>query len=391
MEHILYWLWFTGLYGTASGRFLPLIERLGGIDKVYNSKTYPNMGCYSEKNLEKLKNKSLAWAKKIFDVCQRKNITIITYKDNNYPQALKNIFVPPVVLYTRGEIPDWENILMISIVGTRKATDYGLRVASNLSKELAQKGVTLVSGVARGIDSKVIESAVNVGAHSIMISPCGLDINYPKINEDLRTKVVNTGLMMSEYPPGTQTKAWHFKDRNRLLAGLSMGTLVVEAPGKSGSLITARYALEENRDIFVVPGQIDDRNSTGINNLLRDGAKPVFTSDDILSEYVHYKNNLKPVQNTVQGKADSSQRVFDKALDKQKESSKKQEQSFDKITKDGAEGEILKFLTENGESHIDILLRELNFTANEFQTALFLLELGGTVKRLPGNILKRVK
>lgn len=388
MEHILYWLWLTGLYGTASGRLLPLIEHFGSIEKVYKSTTYPSLGMYSYKFLQKMNNKSLVWAEKIYNACEKKNIAIITYEDERYPEVLKNIFIPPVILYTKGQIPDWDNLLMLSIVGTRKATEYGLRITTSLCSELSKQGVTLVSGVANGIDSKAIESAVDSGAYSIMISPCGLDINYPKINEKLRTKVINTGLMISEYPPGTGVKSWYFKDRNRLIAGISKGTLVVEAPGKSGALITARCALEENRDVFVVPGQIDDKNSIGVNNLLKDGAKPVFSAEDILSEYSHYTKFIKPVEKPVNHLVQAEdESLFDEEPDKPK----KQKTQFNEIKHTGVEGEILKYLTENGECHIDTLMRELDFAVNAFQTAVFLLELTGTIARLPGNILKRVK
>lgn len=388
MEHILYWLWLTGLYGTASGKLLPLVEHFGSIENVYKSTDYPSLGMYSGKFLQKMNNKSLAWAEKIYEACDKKNIAVITYDDERYPKVLKNIFIPPVILYTKGQIPDWDNLLMISIVGTRKATEYGLRVASSLCSELAGQGVTLVSGVADGIDSEAIKSAVNIGAYSIMISPCGLDINYPKKNEKLRTNVINTGLMISEYPPGTAVKTWYFQDRNRIIAGISKGTLVVEAPGKSGALITARCALEENRDVFVVPGQIDDKNSIGINNLLKDGAKPVFSAEDILSEYSHYMKFIKPVERQANPTVSTdNENLFDAQPDKPK----KQKTEFTEIKHTGIEGEILKYLTENGECHIDTLMRELDVTANAFQTAVFLLELTGTIARLPGNILKRVK
>lgn len=388
MEHILYWLWLTGLYGTASGKLLPLIEHFGSIESVYKSTTYPSLGMYSERLLQKMNNKSLVWAEKVYNTCIKKNISIIAYDDDRYPPALKNIFVPPVVLYTKGQIPDWDNLLMISIVGTRKATEYGLRITTSLCSELATKGVTLISGVATGIDSKAIESAVNTGAYSIMISPCGLDVNYPKSNEKLRTKVINFGLMISEYPPGMDVKTWHFKARNRIIAGISKGTLIVEAPGKSGALITARCALEENRDVFVVPGQIDNNNSLGVNNLLKDGAKPVFSAEDILSEYSHYIKFIKPVKiQKAQPEIADNESFFDAKPDKPK----KQNSQFAQITQTGVEGEILKYLTENGECHIDTIMRELDATANAFQTAVFLLELTGTITRLPGNILKRVK
>lgn len=366
MEHILYWLWLTGLFGVNSGNLIPLVKSLGGIEAVFMNKDFSDFGMYSSKILKKLNTKSLDWAKRTYETCNGEGIEIITYDDKRYPEALRHIYTPPVVLYAKGQIPDFNELFMIGVVGTRRATGYGINVTLEICTELAESGVTIVSGFAKGIDAEATKSAVNVGEYNIAVCASGLDVDYPKVNSKLRKEVIKNGLFLSEFPPKSQALSWHFQPRNRIIAGLCKGVLITEAPKSSGALITASKALEENRDVFVVPGRINDPNFEGINELIRNGAKPVFSVDDILSEYPYHKKLLKP------------RTVVKKQIE------------YKSVDKTGIEGEILRLLTEK-DMHIDELIREVGVPVNNFNTAILMLEICGDVKRLAGNVFHREK
>ena len=374
MEHILYWLWLTGIFGVKSGKFLPVIEKTGGIEAFYKSEEYPDI--HNKSVLEKLNNKNLIWAKRVYSICEKKNIEIITYDSCDYPEILKSIYMPPTVLYAKGNIPDWDELFMIGVVGTRRATKYGVMITDENCAELSPSGATIVSGVAVGIDIAAIKSAINAGGNVVSISPCGLDIMYPKANEDIIKEIPKHGVLISEYPPGVKVRPEYFRDRNRIIAGLSLGCLVTEAPKRSGALITAHHAIDENRDVFVVTGKINEANTKGINKLITEGAKPVFSAEDIILEYPYYSEKLKPVE--------KKERVF-------VEEQPTETIEFAPVTRGGTEGKILNILTEKGSVHIDELMRCVDDTPNGFQTSIFMLEMSGEIERMPGNILKRLK
>lgn len=363
MEHILYWLWLTGNFGVKAGMFLPLIEKSGGIEAFYKSEEYPDI--HNKSVIEKLNNKDLIWAKRTYSACEKKDIEIITYDSCDYPEVLKSIYLPPALLYAKGKIPDWDELFMIGVVGTRRATGYGVEITDELCTELSSRGVTIVTGVAVGIDVAAIKSAIKVGGKIVSIAPCGLDIMYPKANEKAIKEIPKYGVLLSEYPPGVKVRAEYFRDRNRIIAGLSLGCLVTEAPKRSGALITAHHAIDENRDVFVVTGKINEANTKGINKLITEGARPVFSAEDIILEYPYYKDKLKPIE-----------RIEEETVP---------------VTRGGTEGEILRILTERGSVHIDELMRCINDTPNGFQTSVFMLEMSGEIERMPGNIFKRLK
>lgn len=396
MEHILYWLWLTGLFGVESGNFIPIIEEIGGIENFFSQNNYSSLGIKSPKVIEKLNNKNLEWAKKVYRACEKKDIEMVPFDSEDYPSVLRHIFTPPALLYMKGQIPDWDELFMIGVVGTRYATEYGIKVTGEICTSLSEAGVTLVSGFARGIDAAATKSAVNLGEYSVSVCASGLDVDYPKQNKKLKEAVLKNGVLISEYPPGFQAFKWAFRPRNRIIAGLSNGVLVTEAPKKSGALITAYRALEENRDIFVVPGKIDDANFEGVNGLIRNGAKVIFSADDILAEYPHYKYKLKPHR----GDKPSEPFVEKPRNEKKREQTKKEvktdkkselvKKEFRPINKTGTEGEILKLLTEKN-MHIDEMIREIGVSPTSFNTAILMLEICGEVKRLPGNVFQRLK
>ena len=214
---------------------------------------------------------------------ERAGIRAITWHDPMYAPRLTEISDPPPVLYLRGDIlPEDER--SVAIVGTRKATAYGREAASALSRDLARCGVTIVSGLARGIDAIAHRAAVEAGGRTIAVFGSGLDIVYPSEHVRLAEEIKAAGALVSEHPMGTRPEARHFPRRNRLISGITLGTLVVEAPERSGALLTVRHALEQNREVFCVPGSIFSPSSQGTNALIQEGAKLVLDHEDILEE-----------------------------------------------------------------------------------------------------------
>lgn len=209
-------------------------------------------------------------------------ITLLTVFDPDYPDELKSIPDPPTVLYIKGIYPDYK--INIAIVGTRRATAYGCKTARKIASELASKGFCVVSGMARGIDTYAHTGAVEVNGSTVAVLGCGVDVIYPPENRSLAAQIQESGALISEYPLGTPPDKGNFPARNRIISGLSRAVVVVEAPAKSGALITADFALDQGREVFAVPGPITSNSSDGCNHLIKDGAKLVQGVEDILEE-----------------------------------------------------------------------------------------------------------
>lgn len=211
-------------------------------------------------------------------------INLITIQDKNYPKLLKEIYDPPAILYTRGKLKPTDKC--IGVVGTRKLSDYGSRIANLITRDLAESGLTIVSGLAKGIDTIAHQTALKTNQRTIAVLGSGIDQTsiYPFVNQGLAEKIIQNGAVISEFPIGTKPLAQNFPQRNRIVSGLSLGILVIEAPEKSGALITARNALEQNREVFAIPGSIFSQNSLGPNQLIKMGAKLVSQTEDILEE-----------------------------------------------------------------------------------------------------------
>lgn len=208
--------------------------------------------------------------------CKEKNIDWVTWEEDRYPQCLKEIADPPSVLFYKGDLGLAEN-LCVSVVGSRRATMYGQKAAYEIASELARAGITVVSGMAMGVDACAHKGALDALGSTIAVMPCGLDLCYPKSNEWLYNRICHNGLVVSEYPPGKKAEKWHFVERNRVVSGLSTATVVAQAGPKSGSIRTAQLAAEQGREVFGVPGDIFDLEYLGVHNLIQDGAN-VLTS-----------------------------------------------------------------------------------------------------------------
>ncbi|MBR4864286.1 MAG: DNA-processing protein DprA [Oscillospiraceae bacterium] len=273
MEMLEYWVWFALSKALTLRGKLELLKTYSDPEDIYNADTPLSQ------------DKDLKEAQTVVNKCRRLNIEIITMSDVRYPQRLKNISDPPLLLYCKGTMPDTETTPLIGVVGTRKATAYGMETAEKLAGQIAACGGIVISGGAAGIDSSAIHGATLQGGPVIAVLGCGVDIVYPRTNRRLFMDVEENGCLLSEYPPGTPPLQWQFPQRNRIISGMSDGVLLVEAPEKSGALITARNAISENRDVYVVPGNIDLPSFKGSNSLLQEGATIAFSGWDTLKNY----------------------------------------------------------------------------------------------------------
>ena len=232
-----------------------------------------------------LENKSLAMADRVLADCARKNIFIVTMADALYPERLRNIYQPPLLLYGKGAMPLFDEEAAVAVVGTRSCTPYGIHCAEKLGYELTQQGGMVVSGMAKGVDAAAMKGALRFGGFTCGVLGGGVDVVYPAENRRLYEDIAATGVLLSEYPPQAEPEAWHFPVRNRIISGLSVAAVVVEAPERSGALITAHNAAEQGREVFAVPGPIDAPNSAGCHRLIREGAGLATCAWDILGEF----------------------------------------------------------------------------------------------------------
>jgi DNA processing protein len=306
-------------------------------------------------------NKNLDSAARDVESCQQKGYTVLTLEDKNYPGYLRETFDPPFVLYCAGHVEALKEPA-VSIVGARKLTSYGRAVADRLARDLASCGLVIVSGMARGIDSLAHWGALKEG-RTVAVLGSGLDNIYPRENKKLYQKIMEEGAVISEFPLTAPPLAFHFPQRNRIISGLSLATLVVEATKRSGSLITARLALEQDREVMAVPGNITSDLSAGTNWLIKTGAKAVETWEDVVEEFP------SPLKEEL-----LSRRQKDK------------EKAPDLNEK---EKRIMEFLSPDKERHIDELLDCCGFAVSEALAVLLNLELKGLIIQLPGKYFQR--
>ena len=284
---LVHWIWLTQQVGNAAlaGE---LAAAFGKPERVYaaDEKMLLDTGLVKPEMAKRLAAMhSLDAAQAVLRDCAESDIRPITLDDALYPERLRNIPDPPLVLYSRGAIPLFDDLLCIAVVGTRKASERSRRLTEDFAAELASRGVCVISGMAAGIDSAAHTGALRAGGLTTAVFGCGADICYPAENRSLMEDILRNGCILTEYAPGTQPSRTTFPRRNRIMAGLAVGVLVSAAPERSGSLITAHLASDYGRDVFVIPGGIQDAEFRGANALLRQGAMPVTKVSDILEEY----------------------------------------------------------------------------------------------------------
>lgn len=287
MASLQHWVWLASLKGTPHLTKLTLLHHFKDPELVYtaNEKDYPPVKGMSAAVIRQLGNKSMDEANRILAACDRMGIRIITIQDPLYPHRLRNIYNPPLLLYAMGRVPVFDEEVAVAMVGSRKSSAYALETGERLACELASHGALIVSGLALGGDAAAHRGALRAGGITVGVIAGGHDIIYPKENRNLYGTLAQRGAILSEYPPGTPHDGSHFPVRNRIISGLCLASVVLEAPLRSGTLITAHHALEQGRDVFAIPGRINDWRCAGSNRLLRDGAGIVLDAWDILGNY----------------------------------------------------------------------------------------------------------
>lgn len=281
------WIWLTTRKGLEGLNALAVLEHFSSPEHAYHAdrEEYKLIGHLTSGQIESLMDKDTSQADQILADCDRLGLRILTIQDVEYPERLRQLPDAPVVLYIRGKLPHFDEEAAIAIVGARKATDYGIRVAEQLGYEIAQGGGLVVSGIAEGIDCAAVRGALRAGKPVVSLLAGGVDMPFPPENRFLHEDVAAAGALISEYPPGTLNKGHHFPIRNRIISGLCLGVIAVECQVRGGTMRTVSSALEQNRDVFAVPGNIDAPMSRGTNLLIQQGAKLILNGEHVLEEY----------------------------------------------------------------------------------------------------------
>ena len=412
---LVHWIWFAHRPGLTDRMKLALLQQFQDPEEIYfaDGGAFDHVEGLTPEAREALQDKILVSAEETLEICRREKIHLLTFRDAGYPVRLKNISDPPVLLYYKGTLPEFDGNPVIGIVGTRKASAYGLTAAKRMGYQIGRCGGIEVSGMAMGIDAMAMSGALTAGETAVGVLGCGVDIVYPRSNGPLFRDTEDHGCILSEFAPGTPPMAYHFPKRNRIIAGLSNGVLVVEAPEKSGALITARLALDQGRDVFVVPGNIDVPSFAGSNQLLRDGAIAVFSGWDAVGEYEGlYPDKIRTDRSPAHQRAypdevrqaseeeKSGSKVAQMVRQPEKKPSGKEKckkkvidntvpspyiDVNDTLPKLSAEESAIVTALKNGERLVDDIIAETGMTTGKLLATLTMLELKGVVRRLPGK------
>ena len=414
---LVHWIWLATRPSVSDRVKAALLERFGDPEDVFyaDEQLYRRVDGLTQECIGSLCDKNLRYAQQVLAECAGQDIHILTYRDAAYPARLKNISDPPLVLYYKGRLPDFDGQPLIGVVGTRKASAYGIQVAKRLGYQVARCGGVVVSGMADGIDGASMTGAMTAGGTVIGVLGCGADVIYPLSNRALYEDTRQRGCLLTEFPPGTPPQKWNFPKRNRIISGLSCGVLVVEAPKISGALITARQAADQGRDVFVVPGNIDVATCEGSNALLRDGAIAVSTGWEILSEYqavfpdkirrfdqpgkqTVYPEELEQIQRQSPSPKVAQEVLIPKSNRKKTQAAEKkvidngENLPYSDVEKSAPqlsdEEKLVVAQLRQGRRLRDDVIAEAALPAGQVSALLTMLEIKGVVKRLPGNMLE---
>ncbi len=394
MSEKIYWVWLQQVLGiNTSINSSEIVSYFGSAKSLYfaGEIEWRISGVFTSKQISKLSNQDLSLAKNICDTCAKNNWQMVTPDDGNYPSMLFKLPNFPLVLYVNGDLDCLKNKITIAVVGTRKPTLNSAKAARSLSASISRSGAVVVSGGALGIDSAAHIGALEAGGKTVAVLGCGFNCTYPVANIALRKQVSENGVLVTEYPPDTQGLAKNFPIRNRIISGLSYGTLVIEAGEKSGSLITANFALEQGRDVFAVPGDILFSGVTGANKLIRDGAKPVFTALDVLEDYALRFPELISLEN-IESELKVSQSEDNKPADAVKEKPQKKAETppKKKPEPDGLSNDAMKIYRafEGCSMQMEELIMKTGLSVSSFACAMTELELYDLVELQAGKNYK---
>jgi DNA processing protein len=348
-----YWVGFNKVQGIGPLRLRALLDTYGSIERAWHAPgeqlSRVGLDNRSVKNL--LKARSEIDLEQELERIEAMNVQVLTWESPDYPRLLLETHAPPPVLYIKGELRE-QDAWAMAIVGTRRASTYGREVTRRLAGALARNGITVVSGMARGIDGVAHRAALEAGGRTVAVFGCGIDRIYPPEHRKLAQQIAAHGALVSDYPLGTPPEGRNFPPRNRIISGLSLGVLVTNAGKTSGALITADFAAEQGRDVFAVPGSVLTRGSIGPNRLIQDGAKLVTTAEDILEEL-----NLTMVA--------------------------EQKQARQILPEDETEATLLEHLSADP-THVDDLQQKIDLPISEVTSTLAMMELKGMVRQVGG-------
>ncbi|MCL2087977.1 MAG: DNA-processing protein DprA [Oscillospiraceae bacterium] len=403
-----YYIWLSQCFAYGSDKPKMILEEYSDIEEFYNGGVaeFEKADFLTKEEIAKMTSVSLSACQEIAGKCSRLNIDIVAYNDDLYPERLRDIFNPPSVLYVKGDIGGLDERLAFTVVGTRSMTDYSKKVTGNLSYQLAKAGAVIISGCASGLDTYAHMGALKAGGTTIAVLACGLDVNYPAENRELKQQILkHGGALISELPPSAQTWPSIIPVRNRIMAALGTATVVTHAPVKSGSLITANHALEMGKDVFCVPPHdIYDEQYTGVNRLILDGAWPALSANDMLqvyiSEYAHNitlekpkeqdetkaetpsDSNKNPVEPTEKPPQKQPQKPPQKQTTAPKKKPGEKPPAPDDLSSD--ERAIYDILTYDP-IHINQLTEKSGLTVPSLLSALTNLEVRGLLTAIPGK------
>lgn len=342
-----------------------IVQHFASVQDVFHCRPDELMALGVDRESVRLLHSSKIWkkARREMDWLREKGYWVLTQEDEAYPEYLREIFDPPLVLYCAGDV-DVLKEPAVSIVGARKPSPYGRAVAERIAQDLASRGIVVVSGMARGIDSLAHWGALKAeGGKTVAVLGSGLNVVYPKEHQGLFSKIIEKGVVVTEYPSGALPLGFHFPLRNRIISGLSLGLVVVEATIKSGSLISARLALEQNREVMAVPGNVTSELSVGTNWLIQNGAKLVGKWEDVAEEL---PSSLR-------------ERLL----------AQKDEKKYDVPELTSSEKILYQLLKPDALIHIDEIVERSEFSVSEVLSELLSLELKGLVFQSPGKYFQR--
>lgn len=382
-----YWIWLQCAFGegVVTERIL---RKYDNAYQVYRDSDENRIksGVFTSKQLERMNKIPLSEAEKIIDFCNAKRWNILTPNMENYPKRLFELQNFPLALYYVGELPDIDREPLVAMVGARDATSYGLQMAHVLAGDIARAGVTVVSGGALGIDSQCHRAAIEAGGKTIAVLGNGFGANYLAQNRELWKSIARNGAVITEFRPGTPASRFTFPMRNRIISGLSLGTVVVEANQKSGSLITAKCASEQGRDVFAVPGEVLNTAFYGGNKLIKDGAKPVFSANDILDEYAgRFVGKIRKIAaGEFAQSVEIPQENSEKKLEPIKEEVKKEKQPAP-LNLSAEAQMVYEFILSDVPTRVDELIEKTGLPNRKVLVCLTELEMAGIVECLVGR------
>ena len=397
-ENLRYWLWLQRALG--EGAYIKnMIEDFGSVKKLYSSNIleWRMSPALTAKQIDRLEQTDINSVDEIIYTCEKNGWTIIDYDDERYPNRLREIHNPPCVLYVDGILPDIDNLAVIGIVGTRKASTYAIKVTHIMSRGITECGALVVSGGALGVDTAAHKGALTAGGNTVAVLGCGLGASYLNENKPLRDIIKNNGALVTEYPPFTRASRTTFPMRNRIISGLSVGVLVVEAGVKSGSLITANYALEQGRDIFAVPASVLSVDFSGTNKLIDDGAMVATKPAQIVSVYAEKFSTIdiskaRSIDELMNDESDKSANVVKNenklSFESIEENREKRLKNEHKASTLNGDAKIVYQCLNDCFLHIDAIIEKTGLTSAKVMASITQLEVMGLIESTSGKRYK---